>query len=121
MNTEYFLFVQNIEGDYLHYQESYASLEQVLQFISPLYLSNPPNLERRNAWATVTDGKLARLYITRGSAGILNLTSTIDKIDILTEEHLHKIATHNDAKPGRTQHEAPGQAAAQGKIPRDGS
>ena len=104
MKTKYFLTVENIKGGYLHYQESYASLEEVLQFISPRYLFGTTHLDRRNAWATITDGKLARLYITRGSAGILNIAPGIKKIDILTEQHLHKIETGNGSEHGRTDH-----------------
>ena len=104
MKTKYFLTVENKEGGYLHHKEPFPSLEEVMLFISPRYLFNTTSPDRRNAWATITDGKLARLYITRGSAGILNIAPDIKKIDILTEEHLHKIETGNGSEHGRTDH-----------------
>ncbi len=104
MKTKYFLTIENTEGGYLHYQEPYASLEEVMQFISPRYLFNTASPDRRNAWATITDGKLSRLYITRGSAGILNIAPGIKTIDILTEQQLHKIETGDPAEHGRTKH-----------------
>jgi hypothetical protein len=79
----YVLTVRAVGGRLLHDREAFESIDTALALVAERYLADPHHPARWIGYFLMQDGALARLRISRSTAG-MHLRGDIDTIDIMS-------------------------------------